>query len=298
VRQTARTGQGTRRDSQTDLQPAQSGHLPESGGRGTAGDPSSGFAVREHRVPGSIPLYRHPVWTEMFPWLIQGTTARGDDAPFDLRLAGNSPIGEVLGRWQTLRSELDCARAVYARQVHGSTVLAHSAGPAGMFIADSCDGHATNAEGILLAVSVADCVPVSLVDPTHRAIAMVHAGWRGVAAGVLESGITALSDLAGSNPAELFIHLGPAICGQCYEVGPEVHRALGLPEPDRPTPVDLRVVLGQRAVARGVSGFRITTSAFCTRCDHSPFFSHRAGHRERQVAVLAIRRSSSSSILT
>src|SRR5690606_18360795 len=101
------------------------------------------------------------------------------------------------------------------------------------------DGHATRAPGLLLAVSVADCVPVSLVDPERRAVALLHAGWRGAAAGILERGLEVLAERLLARPEDLHVHLGPAICGGCYEVGPEVHRALGLPEPPAPAPVDL-----------------------------------------------------------
>src|SRR5690606_25438459 len=103
----------------------------------------------------------------------------------------------------------------------------HHTGSAGLQLAGSADGHATMLADLLLAVSVADCIPVSLVDPGRRAIALLHAGWRGVAAGIITEGIAALRRLAGSSPADLHLHLGPAICGSCYEVGPEVYAALG-----------------------------------------------------------------------
>ncbi len=85
------------------------------------------------------------------------------------------------------------------------------------------------------------------------------------------------------------VHLGPAICGNCYEVGPEVHVALGRPDPGWPRMVDLRAILAQQCRAAGVGPERITSSAWCTRCGDSPFFSHRAGHPERQVGVIGIR---------
>ncbi|MFO7259528.1 MAG: polyphenol oxidase family protein [bacterium] len=245
--------------------------------------------VREERVGGPVPWYVHRDWAARFPWLIQGITGRGDGPePFDLGLSGSVPVGTALGRWRTLRDELGCERAVHARQVHGARLLWHGSGAPGLTLADAADGHATRAEGVLLTVSVADCVPVFLVDPEERAIALLHAGWRGTAAGILEAGVRALVG-AGSRPGALHMHCGPAICGECYEVGPEVHAALGLPAPTRPTPVDLRAVLVDRAMRLGLDPAKITVSEFCTRCGPSPFFSHRAGHTGRQFAGLALR---------
>jgi copper oxidase (laccase) domain-containing protein len=84
------------------------------------------------------------------------------------------------------------------------------------------------------------------------------------------------------------VHLGPAICGECFEVGPEVPEGLALAEPDA-THVDLRAELARRAAALGVAPARISISGFCTRHGDSPFFSHRGGCAERQVTVLAVR---------
>jgi YfiH family protein len=165
----------------------------------------------------------------------------------------------------------------------------HDAGPPGLHIAAACDGHATAAAGVLLTVGLADCVGVSVVDPARRAVLLVHAGWRGLAAGILERGLDVLSERAASRPRDLHVHFGPAICGACYEVGPEVHAALGQPVPSGPSPIDLRAVLAKRAETSGVDRGRITVSGQCTRCGDSPFFSHRAGSFERQVAFLGIR---------
>lgn len=245
--------------------------------------------VREEQRPGEVPLYRHPGWAERFPWLLQGTTARGEGAPFDLRLSGTLPVHEVLGRWRLLRESLGFPEAVHATQVHGTRVLYHEAsGAAGFFLADDADGHATCAAGVLLTISVADCIPVSVVDPERRAVALLHGGWRGVAAGMVEQGIDVLAERAGSRAGSLHLHFGPAICGMCYEVGPEVHEALGLERPSAPRPIDLRALATERALACGVPAAQLSISAYCTRCAGSPFFSHRAGCGERQVGVLGL----------
>ena len=77
-------------------------------------------------------------------------------------------------------------------------------------------------------VTVADCVPIYLVAPAKGAIALLHAGWRGTAAGILANGLQLLHDHAGVEPPEVVMHAGVAISGPCYEVGAEVVTGVGL----------------------------------------------------------------------
>ncbi|MEJ2217373.1 MAG: polyphenol oxidase family protein [Gemmatimonadota bacterium] len=252
----------------------------------------------EARLAGPVPIFSHPDWRTRFPWLVQGTTGRGDGEPWDLGLRGRAPVGSVLERWRTLGDTLGFPRMAHARQVHGARVIAHNGGPPGLLLSDACDGHLTGTAGILLTVSVADCVPVFMVDARRRVVALVHAGWRGIAAGVLEAGVRALEDRFGTQPADLHVYFGPSICGRCYEVGPEVFRALGLDPPDRPAPVDLVQVLALRASRIAVPQAQLSASAYCTRCGERDFFSHRAyraglGPAGHQVGFLGIRSAAS-----
>jgi polyphenol oxidase len=228
---------------------------------------------------GDVPLFVHPEWAVELPWLVQGTTSRdaGNYSSFGVQTAG-----VLYSQWQQLRSWTGLRTSVLGRQVHAARVLEHGALSAGLMLAEDSDGHITDAPGVLLAVSIADCVPVFVVDAQERRVAVLHAGWRGTAAGIVRNCI----EVMGSG---VRVHLGPGICGNCYEVGPEVHTALGLRPPNRNTPVDVRAVLAAQCLALGIPAASITTSAWCTRCDNSPFFSHRAGHPERQVGVIGVR---------
>ena len=247
-------------------------------------------AVRETPSPRP-PSLVHPGWTRAFPWLVHGTTIRGTEAqPFDLGLfSEGSPRAEVEANWERLRVGTGMASVVHAHQVHGAQVHAHEGAGPGLTLAAPADGHVTDRAGVLLAVTTADCVPVSLVDPDRRIVAMVHAGWRGAAAGVLEAAVTSMVAAYGTDPAALHLHLGPSICGRCYEVGPEVFEALGQDVPTAPRPIDLRAVLAARARRLGLRADRVTTSWHCTRCTGSGLFSHRGGDRARQVGFLGIR---------
>lgn len=266
-------------------------------------------SVLEESAESVFPFLVHPGWRRDFPWLLQGTTAScapsraGGPEHLDLRLIQAGPEEEpprlVPGaskRWEKLARAFDMPHIVHCRQVHGCTVHSHDsqagekAPPRGrLTVVEDGDGHVTVSPGILLAVTVADCVPISLVDPRTRSVGLLHGGWRGVACGILEAGVTLLTRRYGSRPHDLHLHLGPSICGACYEVGPEVHSALGLRVPQHPAPVDLKTLLGEQAAAVGVPISQITLSAFCTRCGGSPLFSHRGGDGERQLGFLGVR---------
>jgi hypothetical protein len=174
------------------------------------------------------------------------------------------------------------ARLASATQVHGADVIEHEPGWQGWLRADAADGHFSRWRGIAFAVTVADCVPVFLAHPAG-AIALLHAGWRGTAAGIVPRAL-ALFAAHGLAPAEVRVHLGPAICGACYEVGPDVYAAVSGRAVDRPTPLDLRAVLAGQA--QGAGARDVSTSARCTRCDATRFFSHRGGDADRQVAAM------------
>jgi YfiH family protein len=175
-----------------------------------------------------------------------------------------------------------------AHQVHGCNVVWHEGVAPGWHVRDEADGHVTREKGLLLAVTVADCVPVYLVTKDGRAIALLHAGWRGVEGGMLEAGLKALTARSGAAAADIVMHCGVAICGACYEVGEEVARAV-LKERAKAGKqhIDLRGELARQGAALGLT--EVTTSKLCTRCDNDRFFSHRAnGDGGRQIAWLGI----------
>lgn len=191
------------------------------------------------------------------------------------------PVNEVIGRWNTLRRELG-PRLASAAQVHGNNVLVHHPGWEGWLRSIEADGHVSMTRGTAVVVSVADCVPVFIAHPSG-AIALLHSGWRGTAARIIERGIEVLTR-RGIRVSELRVYTGPAICGKCYEVSPDVYGQLTGKSVDRPTTVDLRALIADHARSLGVG--RITTSPSCTRCDNDRFYSHRAGDTGRQLGVM------------
>ena len=132
---------------------------------------------------------------------------------------------------ERLRAQLGLRRLARGYQVHGTTVL-RSRTDADIPTQDSAtaqppveaDGQATSVAGIGAIVLTADCLPVAL--GADGAVAMVHAGWRGLAAGVLEEGVRAVRELGGDD-GDLVAVIGPGAGPCCYEVGEEVHAAFG-----------------------------------------------------------------------
>jgi len=166
----------------------------------------------------------------------------------------SAPAQRLAAVLEDLAAELRAVR--WAQQVHGRElvrVTGASAEP--VRCVGEADGMLTSAASIGLVVWTADCVPVALVGP--RSVAMVHAGWRGAAAGVVAEALHRLEADTGTPPAELIAILGPSISGPHYQVGPEVVDALsrtGVPAPawldgDR---VDLRGFLEAQLEGLGV----------------------------------------------
>jgi len=232
-----------------------------------------------------VPRMELREWAERFG-LVAGVTTRGQG--FNLGLSTADDAGQVMARWRAFRAAHGdrCPAVVLSHQVHGTRIAWHNGGAAGLLILDGFDGHATAAAGILLAVTVADCVPVYLAAPDAGVIALVHAGWRGVADGVLGHAVETLVQATSVGAAALVMHCGVAICGACYEVGADVASRLTRTDQARPARVDLRQLLAQQAAALGIGA--VSLSPWCSAHDRSWFFSHRAsgGNDGRMVAYL------------
>lgn len=258
-------------------------------GPASPGTPSGSPGPESPRA-SSILCWVHPEWGQRFPWLLQGITGRSPiSGSGDFRIFETEGSSEAEANWSDVARFLGFSGIVHSRQVHGREILTHADPVAGLCVGEDSDGHLSEGAGVLMGVTVADCVPVYLLDPSGRGAALLHAGWRGAAAGILGHGVRLMSDRLQSAPEDFLLHLGPSICHDCYEVGPEVHTALGFAEPPGPQPVDLRGALATQALEAGLLPARITRSAFCTRCGGSPFFSHRGGESKRQMAFLGVR---------
>lgn len=216
-----------------------------------------------------LPRYELPGWRREFG-IVAGITAAGEGLNF--RLDGRTePFPDP---WQRLSRALGAQfrTVVVGRQEHTANVAVHRSTDPGWHSPACTDGLITQLKGVLLCATVADCIPVYLAHPQSNTIGLLHAGWRGTAAGILESGVKELLELAGATPADCIIHCGVGICGQCYEVSSQVAEAVwGCYHEGRL--LDLRSALVARASRIGVE--RITVSPWCTAHDQGRFYSHR-----------------------
>jgi YfiH family protein len=179
----------------------------------------------------------------------------------------------VLSNRATLADQLGVG-LVFGRQVHGDRVA--TATRAGDFSdALQVDGHATVAAGVAPLVFTADCLPIAVAG--QGAVAMLHAGWRGLAAGVITKGVRVMRELGADGALRAAIGPGAGVC--CYEVGEEVHAELAHAGPAARDGrnADLKAVARRLLIEAGVE--QVDDVGLCTICDpHGLFFSHRREH--------------------
>jgi YfiH family protein len=270
------------------------------------------------------------------PWLVHGfSTRRGGTS----RLEGSRDSRRVLNlgftHWDTRENVLanrakllsalsaEGMKLATLRQFHSDVIHVLDAPPEH---SPRGDAAITRARGLLLAVQTADCVPILLVDPKRRAVAAVHAGWRGTLGRIVAKTVGRMCMAFGTHPSSLVAVLGPAIGVCCYEVGPEVAQAyasqfaearkwLGGPfdrlasgeEPnplkwlstappghDPPLPrvrLDLLAANRWQLLDAGIKGSNILSSELCTSCRTDLFFSYRREHARtgRLMVVIGLR---------
>jgi YfiH family protein len=223
-------------------------------------------------------------------------------APFDSLNLGN-PNGcavqddyeRIYENYRLLQRAIECEHQarLWVHQVHGGDVASAMLGEA-FESGKKADAIVSDDPQKLLAVRVADCVPVLLASADGITVAAIHAGWRGVIAGVVPN------TLRHFESQSLLAAIGPCIGEEAFEVGPEVvaefERVFGTDAPARRTDdgkgrVDLRRAIAMQLASSGIEAERIDTTDRCTFRDRDEFFSHRRdkGITGRMAALIAPR---------
>jgi YfiH family protein len=241
----------------------------------------------------------------------RGGVSAGPYAWLNLGLAVGDDPASVAENRRRFEAMLAGARPVWLRQVHGIDVVRLTAAdpdrPAGEPI--EADAAWTDVPGIACTVQVADCLPVLFAAPDGRAVAAVHAGWRGLAGGVLEAALAALCEGAACAPSDVHAWLGPCIGPAHFEVGADVLRAFGVdPEGAGHASRDAARLFRARMRADGSPGWladlpalaaaRLRTRGlmavsgghWCTVADPSRFFSYRRDGVTGRLAAAVWRR--------
>lgn len=212
---------------------------------------------------------------------------------------GDDPLAVAENRAR-LRASLELpAEPAWLEQVHGHRVAdldAQTPGPLG-----PADAAVTRAQGSICVIQVADCMPVLFAAADGSAVGAAHAGWRGLAGGVLEATVRAMN----TPPAELLAWLGPAIGPAHFEVGAEVRAVFVAADPAAAAAFavnergrwqcDLYTLARQRLVALGVCA--VHGGGWCTHADKGRFFSYRRDGRCGRMAALIWRVSAAGRIL-
>jgi polyphenol oxidase len=210
---------------------------------------------------------------------------------------GDDPLNVAVNRAR-FAGLLDGARPAWLRQVHGTRVLRLRAADLDAPLPDA-DASWTDEPGIACTVQVADCLPVLLATRDGRGVAAAHAGWRGLAAGVLEHTMAALCDGTGASPEDLVAWLGPCIGPSAFEVGADVREAFEAdaehlvysPRPDGAARwrADLPALARARLMRAGVG--HLSGGGWCTVSEGSRFFSYRRDGVTGRFAAAVWRRA-------
>jgi hypothetical protein len=274
-----------------------------------------------------VRILQVPALTKL-PWLVHGFSTRPGGVSDQNR---ERVLNLGFTEWDTKENVLENRRRfqsalgafdlqlISLKQIHSDVIHLFDAAPA-----DTCrgDASATNRPGLLLAVQTADCVPILLVDPKKRAIAAVHAGWRGTLARIVVKAIGQMQMQFKTKPSDLLAAIGPSIGGCCYEVGTEVATQFlsqfadapgwfnefrtgdepnpiqwlnRMPPGHQPPPknvlLDLRKANRAQLLGAGLRAHNIFVSDLCTACRRDLLFSYRKEGPQsgRLLSVIGIR---------
>jgi YfiH family protein len=232
-----------------------------------------------------IPDWPAPPGVQALVTTRSGGVSTGPWASLNLGTA----VGDAAEAVATNRARLEAllpGPARWLRQVHGNRVVAAQSvvGP------EEADASVTAMAGVVCVVQMADCLPVLFASLDSSRVAAAHAGWRGLAAGILENTLEAL----GCPPAQVMAWLGPAIGPDCFEVGADVFEAFVTQDagagtcfiprgPDKWL-ADLPGLARHRLLAAGVT--RVHGGGLCTFSDARRFFSHRRDRVTGRMAAL------------
>lgn len=198
---------------------------------------------------------------EELPWLMHG---------FGTRVSRDWPPAD--------------AEVATLRQIHSDKVLAveHSG-----CLGDG-DALISNRPGIALSIRTADCLPILIADPAKRAIAAIHAGWRGTVQEIVPKTVRAMEDQFGSRPEDLVVVVGPGIGSCCFEVGPEVAGQFGVSGRAK---IDLVETIRRQLGRNDGATRQFAATGLCTVCRADLFHSYRRDREAagRMVSVIGIK---------
>jgi YfiH family protein len=221
-------------------------------------------------------------------WLQHGVTlARQHGQPFNMSLKTDNNPGQVIENRRKVANSFGVSleRLVCAEQVHGSHVAWVDGRMAGAGAEDSqsaiasTDGLVTTEPQLLLITHHADCVPILLADPVNKAVAAIHAGWKGTAAAIVIEALRVMKEGVGTRPKDCLAAIGPAAGECCYEIGDELetafHDVLQQTGVKFSRWLNLGEINRRLLVNAGLRETAVDLADLCTICGGDQFYSHR-----------------------
>jgi polyphenol oxidase len=201
---------------------------------------------------------------------------------------------------RSLGATLD--RFLTVTQVHGTDLLVLDSPNTELdhFLKLECDGIVTNQPGIMIAVCVADCVPILLHDPVKGVVAALHAGWQGTVGNIAGKGVEAMVTMFGCSPKDILAAIGPSISGNCYEVDAPIRDAFrkagaawelfANDQGEGKWLLDLPAANRRLLLDAGLDAGQIESEELCVCCSQELFFSYRrdGGDTGRQVGFIML----------
>lgn len=235
-----------------------------------------------------VPQWPVPPRVRAFATTRAGGVSQGVHAGFNVGDAVQDDPARVAANRARLRAVLP-AEPCWLRQVHGTRVVRAEA-QAGQL--PEADASVTRQPGVVLAIQTADCLPLLLAARDGSVVAAAHAGWRGLASGVIESALQSMDVPAG----EVVAWMGPCIGPGAYQVGGDVHASFTWAHPDAASAfvpdaeapgkyrMDMYALARQRLTGMGVTS--IHGGGFCTYSDPQRFYSYRRDGQTGRMATL------------
>jgi len=213
----------------------------------------------------------------------QGGCSTGNYAAFNINsYCGDDVVHVAANKVALCRLlDIDCSHLVMPHQVHGC-VVRHIDGPQQETL-EGVDAVMTNVSQLCIGVSTADCIPILLYDPVHRAVGTVHAGWRGTVLRIVKKAVEAMHDAYGTQPADLQTVVGPGISLDSFEVGDEVYDQfvsagfdmVPISRRDAKWHIDLPMCNRLQLMEAGVPADHIQMTGICTYQQYDHYFSAR-----------------------
>ncbi|MBE5826746.1 MAG: peptidoglycan editing factor PgeF [Butyrivibrio sp.] len=203
-------------------------------------------------------------------------------------------IADALGHGRSL-DDFVCTFQTHTTNIRVVTEGDRGKGPARLRDYTDIDGLITNVPGIILGSFHADCPPVYIIDPVHKAIGLVHSGWKGTVGRISGGAVSKMKECYGTQPKDCICAIGPSICGECYEIGEDVATKIRaafsgkeldegkilVPYPEGKYRLYLWNAIKTTLLAAGVRQENILVTDICTRCNPDLLFSHRIHGEER-----------------